>query len=167
MPRPGTGIGHCRRGGFTLLELTIVVLLVGILAAAAAPRIGEAVTRQQADAAARRIKADLEWARRSARLAGLSRTVAVNVTTNRYDMAGIADPNHPGQTYGVDLGQTGYAVTLASVTPPPAQGSSTTNITFDMYGRPAKDATVVIQQGSEQRTVRVDGVTGQVSITNP
>ena len=66
--------GHRRNasasGGFSLLEVVLVVAIIAVLAAIAAPRYGRAAGRYRADVAARRIVADLEYARLSARTAG-------------------------------------------------------------------------------------------------
>lgn len=46
----GGGAGR-RRGGFTLSELCVVVTLIGVLAAMAAPRFGKAIEQARADTA--------------------------------------------------------------------------------------------------------------------
>src|SRR5436305_14998357 len=64
------------RTGFTLIELLLVIALIAVAAAVAMPRYGRAVCHYQADAAARRIVADLAAAQARAKLN--STTVTVN-----------------------------------------------------------------------------------------
>lgn len=51
-----------RRGGFTLMELLLVVVCLGILTALAAPKVGQAVARSKVNQAAGVLSGDLEQA---------------------------------------------------------------------------------------------------------
>lgn len=67
---------RCRPSrGVTLVELTMVVLIIDILAMVAAPRHIGSLAHFRVEAAARRIAADLEWARQTARTTGVNQTV--------------------------------------------------------------------------------------------
>ena len=63
-----------QRAGFSAIELAIAVLVMGILAAAAAPRFTESLSRSRLDAARKRILADLRYAQRHARTRAARRT---------------------------------------------------------------------------------------------
>ncbi len=52
-----------RKAGFTLVELLVVVLLVGVLASLAAPSLGGMVARAQTTGALNRLTTDLAYAR--------------------------------------------------------------------------------------------------------
>ena len=61
-----------RRCAFTFIELVIVLLVMGILTAVAAPKFFDSLLFHRVESAARRVKADLELARTQARLTSAS-----------------------------------------------------------------------------------------------
>lgn len=155
-----------RRDGFTLIDVVITVLIIGIISAVAAPKFSEAIVRYRADASAKRVAADLALARRKAISDGKSRSVTFNVGANTYDLPGVEEINKSGRPYSVDLTNTGYPASLVS-----ADFDGDPNVTFNLYGQPlaagsplGADGTVVIASGSEQRTVTVNAVTGKANI---
>ena len=151
---------HQRERAFTLAELSIVVLIISILAAVSVPRYVNALLHYQADAAARRIKVDLEYLRRQARQASASRSVTFNVNDHSYTMVGVADVNHTGRSdYIVNLKVTPYKSTLNSVN---CGGDST--LVFNGYGKPDSSATIVVGSGTYTKTVTVESTAGSVSI---
>ena len=58
------------RSAHTLIDMVVTCLLMGIVAAVAAPRYSSAKLQFQADAAARHLQSDLEIARSTARFKG-------------------------------------------------------------------------------------------------
>ena len=54
------------RGAFSLVEVIVVVLILGILTAVAAPRMSTALQHHRLEVASARIIADLELARKTA-----------------------------------------------------------------------------------------------------
>ena len=77
------------RGGFSLLEVLLVLAIVAICAAVAAPRYGRASGRYRADLAARRVLADLRLAQSYAKTASASRTVSFATTTEQYQLLAV------------------------------------------------------------------------------
>ena len=135
-----------------MVELLAVITILSIVAALAAPRVAGFTTQQSLEAAARRIATDLDFARRNARNGSAARTVSFDPITNRYEMAGVSDPNRPAQDYTVDLSLDPYRAAIVS-----ADFGGASAITFDGFGTPDSGGTVVVQVGSQQRTVTFDG----------
>ena len=150
------------RRGFTLVEVVATLLVIGILAAAAAPRYTDAKLRFQVKAAAQHIRSDLELARSTARVAGVTTSATFDVAANRYTLSGVTHLDRSGTPYIIDLALTGYAASLASVALGPS--GTATAISFDMHGRPDAGGTIVVSTGSEQRTLQIDAITGRITI---
>ena len=156
-PSPRRGI----RGGFTVIELVIVVLIVSIMAAAAVPKYSDSLLRYRADVAARRIAADLATARARTRATSSSQTIAFTVPPagNRYQIAGMKDPNGFTTTYTVDLAVAPYRATLKSV-----NLGGDTSLVFNGYGIPDSAGTIVVQAGRFTKTITIDPNTGMTTI---
>ena len=148
-----------RRQGFTLIELVIVVVIVGIMAAVAAPKYAESTSRFRVRAAANRIAADLNFARRKAEASGTNQAVQFSVVANRYELEGIGDLDRPESVYVVDLGKSDYPATLLMV-----EFGGEDRVTFDMYGRPDVGGSLVIESGGMQAMVSVSAITGKASV---
>lgn len=155
------------RKGFTFIEVVIVVLVVGIVGALAAPRYSRSLEHFRVEAAARKIAADLERARADARSTGANRTVAFDVALNQYTLVGVKDLNRPHLDCTTRLSKTGYPATLLS-----AAFNDTSELTYDLHGRawagsplaPLTAGSVVIQAGSRQRTIVIDPTTGKAHV---
>jgi len=145
--------------GFTLIEVLMVLGIIGVIAAMAMPRWTRSVARYEADAAARRLAADLAWAQSLARNTSSSLTVHVSLTDSTYQLVGVADPDHPGQGYSVDLKQSPYRCAIVASTATDANG----NIVFDGYGTTAATGSIIVQAGDAQKQVNVNPAAGIAS----
>ena len=148
-----------RQRAFTLLELILVLAIITVLAAIAVPRYTAAQQNFRADAAARRLVADLGLARSRARSQSNSQTVVFNLASSQYQMPGVADLKDPAKTYTVLLGAAPYQARLVSV-----DFGGTSQVTFDGYGMPNCGGTVVISAGGVQRTVVLDANSGKANV---
>lgn len=155
MPNPD----RTRSAGFTLLELVIVVMILGIMAAVAVPRYAESLSQHRVGAAARRIEADLELARRRARISSTGQSVQFDTGSHSYVLPGVPHLDHPGQDYAVELGRPPYTASILS-----ADFGGDTELLFNGYGFPDSAGTIVVQSGKYQKTITVDPDTGGASV---
>jgi prepilin-type N-terminal cleavage/methylation domain-containing protein len=147
------------RCAFTIIELLIVVIIMGILTAVTAPTFFNSLLFHRVESAARRVKADLELARTQARLTSASQTVTFANST--YTLSNTTSLDKPGAIYSVDLKKEPYS--LDGATP---NFSSAAIVTFDGYGTPTSGGTVVLVAKAHACTVTLNGTTGDVTITS-
>jgi type IV fimbrial biogenesis protein FimT len=145
------------RRGFTLVELVMVMMLMAILAAVAMPRYRTALAHHRVVTAAGRVAADLRTIRGYARKASVAQPVQFVVATDSYTATEMPDMNGRAIDYAVNLAAD-YGADITS-----ALFGSGSTVTFDIHGRPSAAGSIVIQAGTETRTVQLDG-TGTVSI---
>lgn len=151
--------------GFTYIELMVVLLICGILTAAATPIYMDNVLRFRVDAAAKRLAADISFAQHQAQVRSTTQNIVITPnagvgTPNSYSMPQAKYINSTVTGAVVNLTQEPYRVIISSAT----FGAGTT-LTFDRYGAPSSGGTVVLQSGSYQKTITVNASTGKVTIT--
>lgn len=140
------------RRGFTLIEFVMVILIIGFIAAMAAPRWAAATQRYQLDLAAQRVAADLAMVKSRTNLISAPITVFFDTGSATYRIAGVPDPDHLGSLiYIVTLSASPYRATIVSA----AFGNSP-QITYDGYGMPKQTGSVVIAIGNGRRTITID-----------
>lgn len=159
-PRPAT---LRRRRALTIVELVVVVLVMGMLAAVATPAFLDSLLFHRVESAARRVKADLELARHTARLT--SATQSVSFTTIGYTLNNVPNASDkPNAQYVVDLAAPPFELDSVAANFP--LFVPTTSISFDGYGAPSSPGTVVLKCKRHECTVALDGTTGEVTITS-
>jgi prepilin-type N-terminal cleavage/methylation domain-containing protein len=147
------------RPAFSLVELMICIAIMGVLAALAIPRYANATSNYRADAAARRIAADLALARSQARLISKPLTVAFNKSSNSYQINGMTDLFHRSTTYSVQISADPYYASFVNIV-----FNGAAQVTFDQYGVPSTGGTVTISVGTVSKSITLDGTSGRASI---
>lgn len=138
------------RPAFTLIELVVVLMILGILSGVAAPRYLDALSERRVDCAARRVAADLRFAQAEALRTGQPVTVDFAPDDDSYAMPTVDDPDHPAARYRVSLAAEPYGVDLSE-----AFGVNQ-SVTFDAYGTPNRLEGVRLQHRSHRVQVTCD-----------
>ena len=157
--RQTTRLRGCLLRGFSLPEVVCVVVIIGTLAAIAAPRFSNSLALQHVEAAARRLVADLTLAQRQAKSSDASQKVRFDPAAGEYSLVGMPHPDHPAREYGVSLQEEPYSTILVS-----ADFGGDQEIIFDVFGVPDSAGSVVIQVGNHVRTIVVNADTGKASV---
>jgi type IV fimbrial biogenesis protein FimT len=131
---------HRLNGGFTLIEVMVIVAIIAILAAIAAPTFGEYTTNTRVRAAAEALQADLVLARNEA----LKRNQPVTLTYNLLATppSSLISTINPGTAAPIDVRRRDLTEesTLTLVTTP-----ATAAVTFDALGRVTPAGAVTFQ----------------------
>ena len=167
--------GYDLRGinsGFTLVELLIVIAIIAIAALTAIPMMSSAAS-VQIRSAANMLTADLEYAKSMSISRGQNYSVVFDKNTESYwieDQDGIVIP-HPvkkGFGYVIDFQNDGR---LDKVDIVDVDFDTTSEVKFDYLGSPyngngtpLNSGVISLQAGGTTTTVRVEAVTGFISI---
>lgn len=155
-----------RRRAFTLIDLTVTLLILGIVAAVAVPKFSQSLDIIRADSAARHIAADLNYARHRAQVSSQSVPVNFIESPASYAMPTTPHLNRSGETYAVRLADSGMNVRLAVN----LQGGK--SMTYNNYGLPfagsplsaMTSGTITIGSGAAAKTVIINPQTGRASV---
>lgn len=132
---------------------------MAVITAMAVPRYAASAVRYRADLAAHRIVLDFALARSDAKAASSSRTVEFNVGDGTYEVLEMPALDGGAGNYVVDLSERPYEASVVS-----ADFNGTAQVIFNGWGIPDSGGTVVLSVGSEQRTIVVNGETGEATV---
>lgn len=144
------------RSGFTLVELAVVLVILGLVAGIAAPRYAAAAARYRLKAATYRIAADLAQARAAARASSAAVKVTFSLTSPaQYQLTGGGGlPS----SEAVVLGNDPYRVTIKTV-----DFGGVQSVTFDGYGN-ATDGDIWVVSGALAGTIHYDSASGVATV---
>ena len=149
-----------RRRAFTIIELVIVILIMSIFAAVAAPAFLDSLLFHRVETAARRVKADIDYARQRARLTSAAQSVTFterDVHAQRRQELGQPDQDVYRQP--ADSRRTRSIAPRRTL---PARRRFRSTVT----ARPPAAAPSCSTAKSHQCTVTVNSVTGAATITS-
>lgn len=178
-PNIPTGRAGLLRRGFSLIELIVVLIVTGILAAAAIPSVtGRSTTTSRA--AARHLARDLSFCRARAMATGTTVWMRLVTSTSSYTVL-AENPTSPGRagataltdpatgrSFSQALASGDYpGVTLTTVS---IGGGTQDEVGFDWLGRPKDQAEALLTSAgtismSGGITITIQPGTGLVSIT--
>jgi prepilin-type N-terminal cleavage/methylation domain-containing protein len=152
-------------GGFTIVEVVIVVVIIGIAALIAVPMMSSAASLQ-IRSAANMIAADIEYARSMAISRGQNYKVVFDKDADSYKIVDQSDNviQHPvkkGFTYVIDFQNESRLDRVDIIS---ANFNADQTVIFDCLGSPDSGGSVVLQADGTTRTVTVEPVTGFISI---
>jgi type II secretory pathway pseudopilin PulG len=133
-------------------------MIIGLLSAIAVPRFATASARYRAAVAARRVAADLNAARASARALGTAQRVQFSSYETAYDILGTATPDGGTVSVRVDLTREPYRVAIE----PDDLGSAA--VIYNGFGRPDRGGRLTLRSGIAGAVVGVDAATGVATV---
>ena len=161
--RQSQGRNKWAAGGFSLMELIVVMVILAIAAAVVVPMFN--TTDLQAMSAARLVACDLQYAQNVAITTQQPVTVTFDAAGNSYSLSNasgaLIHPMNKGE-YSIDFGaQSGFGqLDLVSAT---FAGSSA--VTFDELGAPDNAGSVTLQAGASVYGINVAAITGRVTVS--
>jgi Tfp pilus assembly protein FimT len=142
-----------------MMEVVVTMMIMGVMAGVAVPRIMSNLSDYRAESAANRIASDLRLAQKRARTNGTSETVTFDVVNDRYSFSTIPDPKTNTQIYSVDVSDYPYSATISGVD---IGGSQ--SVTFNGLGFPGASGTLTVTSGQSSWGVSLEAVSGALTV---
>jgi prepilin-type N-terminal cleavage/methylation domain-containing protein len=152
--------------GFNLIEITLTILIMGILFAVAAPVYSKSLFRFRAESAAQRIVQDIEHTKQLARQTNTTRMIVFSKDDSSYTVDGAISLDNSLQPYLVSLNQYPYRTSIHTLTTTadPSRPLSAITLAFDRFGMPDQGVSITVQSGDIQKQVVVTAILGRVTV---
>jgi prepilin-type N-terminal cleavage/methylation domain-containing protein len=172
----GGGFTRNTEGGFTFIEILIVIVIIGIAAMIAVPMISSSAS-MQIHSAANMIAADLEYAKSMAISRGQNFSVVFDPDGNSYQIQGpsgvIDHPVKKGFPYTINF-QGDSRLDQVDIVDAVFNPNSSPTIMFDYIGSPKNgegsdligEGVITLQAGEITKTISIEAVTGYISIAD-
>lgn len=143
------------RAAFSFAEIIIVVLVIGILAAAAVPKYQESLAINSLSSSARRVAADIRLTKSTAMTNSANRTIKFSTEDSTYQLIDIVDASTHSADNIVELNEALYRSFISAAL---FEGAS--DLTFNGFGLPGASGFVRLNSGKyyQQITVSATGV---------
>jgi prepilin-type N-terminal cleavage/methylation domain-containing protein len=156
---------NSHRCAMSLIEVTLVILVMGILAAVAAPRFADSVRAIRLEAAARQLAAHIDYVRGVALNEGRTATLVFDNVRHTYASESVDFPQRTGELLQVSM-PLDYDPTFTLE----ADFDSQSTLSFDFEGvphagaSPLKVGRIVLGSGGETFAVVVSPGTGATRV---
>ncbi len=154
-PRPP----HASRLGFSLVELVLCTLIIGMVAAIGVPRYANSLALARLNAAAQRVNIDIAYARERARATSAPVTLRFQIDLNVLDILEAPRLDDPGEAYRTRLDEDPYFCELDA-----ADFGGNDTLIFDGYGQPDSAGSLRLVHGRHSRTL---SLTAAGEVTTP
>lgn len=173
--RQSSDAARCRAAGFTVIEILVALVIIGLVTAMVVPNLGAFVPRARLDAAAKLLAANIDFLRSEARIQGKRYTLELDMDrgmwrrvlppeerlTTEQDVQSL----EPRQEEWSRL-QEGVSIATAGNANEGMAKGGTFALVFDQNGQTG-DQSVVLQLADDPTmtwTVNIRGLTGQCEV---
>lgn len=150
----------------SIVEVTVTVMILGILAAIASPIYSRSLVNYRVDVATQRIIQDIEQTKQVARQKNSSQLITFSTSDQSYKVSGVQSLDKPGQSYFVSLGNAPYQCQLLFLAKADEPSVAVTDLemTFDRFGMPNCGIIVRVGTGTVQKQIDVAPISGRILV---
>jgi len=154
--------------GFTMVEMMVVLIILGMVAAVAVPSITSSLDEMKIDGAAREVVSAISYCQSIAIKEGEDYKINFNEVQERFKCNNVVTSLttlHPvdRKPYNIDFKLAGQfqGVDIVNATFSPGNKS---DVTFNSLGEPNRSGTVTLDYNGYQKTIGISGLLGEISV---